>query len=351
MKHLHQAFKEELSDENNLSIRDGMVFIRSRYWTAADIVEMAGKIGEANGVFDELFADWLEERIGRQIELADEILETSEQQDRFLCLTEAYRAGSVMPFVGAGLSMPSGYPGWENFLRKQRRQTGIPEGDFEALLQDGAFEEAAQLIADEQGVAFNEAVSSTFGCTRDLSGVVEMLPFMFSGGIATTNFDNVLERSFKNAEKPFTDRVSGADSQAIRRMVAANGHFLLMLHGTSTAIRGRILTMQEYQINYIDGGAIRKTVKALCDSRTLLFLGCSLTVDRTLSSIRDYVRDEGHDQLPMHYAFLPTPDSEQKRIQRQKELADCHIYPVWYPQGTHNESIEALLTKLREAIR
>lgn len=351
MKHLHHLFREELSDENNLFIKDGLIFIRSRYWTAADIIDMAGKSGTTNEVFDELFSDWHQDRIGRQIELAEEILERHEQQDRFLCLTEAHQAGSVMPFVGAGLSMPSGYPGWQNFLRKQRRQTSIPEVDFELLLQHGKFEEAAQLVADEQGVAFNVSVISTFGCTRDLSGTVELLPYVFSGGVATTNFDNVLERSFLNADKPITEKLTGVDAQAIRRMLTGNERFLLKLHGTTTALRGRILTMNEYQANYIDGDAIRRTIKALCDSRTMLFIGCSLTVDRTLSCMRDYVNMEGHDQLPMHYAFLADPDSEPQRLQRQKELADCHIYPIWYPQGTDDESIAALLTKLHEAVQ
>jgi len=83
----------------------------------------------------------------------------------------------------------------------------------------------------------------------------------------------------------------------------------------------------------------------------LLFLGCSLTVDLTLTCIQEYVNEEGHDHLPKHYAFLAEPDLDEERIQRQKKLSECHIYPIWYPQDAHDESIEALLVKLREATR
>ncbi len=349
MKYLYDTFKEELSDEGNLSIENGQVIIRFRSWSAADIVELARKPDGKNEVFDELFADWLQERVGRQLEVADEILVTHDQQDRFLRLIEAHKAGSVMPFVGAGLSMPSGYPGWTNFLRKQRRQTLIPEIDLEALLKLGQYEEAAQLLADEQAGAFSEAVDSSFGCSREpLTGAVGLLPYIFSGSVVTTNFDDVIERSYINSDNPIREKLSGCESHDIRRSLALNARFILKLHGIATSGRGRILTRSEYDTHYVDGNTLKKTIKSICDSNSLLFLGCSLTVDRTITAIREYVTEEGHDNLPKHYAFLEEPDSEEERISRQAELAACHIYHIWFPQNTHDESIEALLMKLRE---
>lgn len=109
--------------------------------------------------------------------------------------------------------------------------------------------------------------------------------------------------------------------------------------------------MREYEVHYTNDNTLDKTIKAICNTQNILFLGCSLTVDRTLGAMRAYMNEEGHDNLPKHYAFLAEPDSEEKRIQRQKALAECHIYPIWYPQDTHDESIEALLIKLREAAR
>ena len=349
MKYLHDVFKEELSDESNFRLADGLVYIRSRYWSASDIVELARKSDGENEVFEELFVEWLQERIENKVTEADEILENFEQHDRFSSLIATHKAGSVIPFIGAGLSIPSGYPGWSHFLRKQRRQTMITEADLEVLLKQGDFEEAAQLIADYQGVAFNEAVDSTFGIDRDLAGAIQLLPHIFSGSIVTTNFDNVIERSFKNAGIAFLDKLSGFGSQTIRRRIASGERFLLMLHGTAKSGNGRILTKREYEGQYILGNTLEKTIKALCDTHNILFLGCSLTVDRTLVAIRSYINVEGHDNLPKHYAFLAAPDSNDERISRQNALSKCHIYPIWYPQGSHDESIEALLIKLHEA--
>ncbi len=348
MKYLQGKFKGELSDDSNLWVENGFIHIRSRYWSASDILDLACKSDGENEVFDELFAEWLQERTENKIAEADDILNKFDQKDRFLRLTEAHKAGSVMSFVGAGLSMPSGYPGWSNFLRAQRRQTLIPESQLEELINHGKFEEAAQLIADAQGIAFNEAVDSAFGCSRDLSGAVELLPYVFSGCVATTNFDNVLVRSYTNAEKSFSEKLSGCESDEIRRKLLTE-KFLLMLHGTAMSGRNRILTKLEYDAHYRDGNTLKKTIETLCNSKNLLFLGCSLTVDRTLSSIKEFVNETGYDHLPKHYAFLAEPESEEKRIQRQNELANCHIYPLWYPQDAHDESIEALLIKLHEA--
>ncbi|MEX3924013.1 SIR2 family protein [Paraburkholderia sp. BR10936] len=346
MKHLHQKFKEELGEAENLYVKNGLVYIRERYWSPSDIVELAGARDGTNEVFDQLFANWLEERTDDLLQMADEILDRYDQRDRFRRLSEAYDTGAVVPFVGAGFSMPSGYPGWTTFLRRQRKETAILEEEFEHLLKEGKYEEAAQRIADLMDVAFNEAVDSSFGCTRELTGVVQLLPYIFKGSVITTNFDNVLSRSFASAGNQFVETFSGCDSQEIRRKLANDEHFLLMLHGKAPSGRGRILTFSEYEEHYANGRTLQKTIASFCDTHNLLFLGCSLTVDRTLAAIRDYVNEEGHDRLPKHYAFLAEPDSNEKRLERQRELARCHIYPIWYPAGTHDESIEALLTKL-----
>lgn len=340
---------ESLSDESNCFVKDGYVHIRSRYWSPTDLIELFTQPDGKNEVFDELFSDWIDEHREEKIIEANEILDQFAQKDRFLRLIEAYKSGAVTPFVGAGMSTPSGYPGWTNFLRQQRRQTQISEPQLEELISKGLYEEAAQQISDAMGVGFSEAVDAAFGCSRDLSGPVEMLPYVFDGCVVTTNFDNVLERCFSNAAMPFSEKLAGCESQEIRRSMAANIKFLLMLHGKATSGRGRTLTRSEYDAHYVGEITLAKTIKAFCNSKSLLFLGCSLTVDRTLSEIRQYVNEEGHDQLPKHYAFLAAPTTDEERLERQQCLAECHIYPIWYPAGCHDESIEALLTKLQSS--
>ncbi len=353
MKYLQDTFKAELSDDCNTRVEDGIVYIRSRYWSAVDILELARTADGRNDVFDELFDEWFNERVENKCIEAKEILDKLDQQDRFLRLIEGYKDGNVMPFVGAGLSMPSGYPGWTHFLRKQWDQTTFHESDLNELLANGRYEEAAQTLADFfKDALFSETIDRTFGCSRDLlAGASGLLPYLFTGSVVTTNFDNVIERCYENAGLTFPDKLSGYESDIIRRMLLSNQRFLLKLHGKAISGKGRILTKSEYDLHYTEGNTLNKAVKALCDSKSLLFLGCSLTVDRTISVIKDYVTEQGHENLPKHYAFLEEPDTKEERIKRNGDLAACHIYPIWYPQYLHDESIEALLMKLYSATK
>lgn len=348
MKYLQDTFKAELSDDSNTRVEEGIVYIRSRYWSAVDILELTRTADGRNDVFDELFDEWLQERIENKCSEADEFLDKLDQQDRFLRLIEAHKDGNVMPFVGAGLSMPSGYPGWTHFLRKQWVQTLLPVSDLDELLANGRYEEAAQTLADFfKDALFSETIERTFGCSRELLvGAAGLLPYLFTGSVVTTNFDNVIERCYEIAGLMFPEKLSGNESDMLRRMLSSNQRFLLKLHGRAISSKGRILTRSEYDLNYSGDNTLNNTIKALCDSKSLLFLGCSLTVDRTIAVIKDYVTEQGHGNLPKHYAFLEEPDTREKRIKRNGDLADCHIYPIWYPQHSHDESIEALLMKL-----
>lgn len=317
--------------------------IRDRHWAPDEILE--GLLD--SDAYNNLFLDWVQERKEELIESAKNILDEYGIQDRFGRLKEVYGRGAVAPFVGAGLSVSSGYPGWTAFLKQRVRETSLDPIDFDQLLGDGKYEEAAHRLADSLGPAFNEAVENAFGRVREISGCVQLLPHAFDSCVITTNFDDVTKRCYEAAGKPFSEELSGADSRELPRKLAEGKRILLKLHGTSTSPRGRILTAAEYQQNYGDGDALQRAIEAIC-SRTLLFIGCSLTVDRTLSAMKAFVDANGHDNIARHYAFLPAPSADAERNARRDALVACNVYPIWYPAGAHDESIEALLWALMD---
>ena len=49
--------------------------------------------------------------------------------------------------------------------------------------------------------------------------------------------------------------------------------------------------------------------------------------------------------MPKHYCFLPMPDSDAARIERENGLTQSGIYPIWYPLP-HDDSNTALLDGL-----
>src|SRR5713101_488943 len=69
----------------------------------------------------------------------------------------------VTLFVGAGLSIPFGFPGWEKFLITQAEKAGIKD-KIQTRIDDGEFEEAAADLRDELGVGdFDDSISAAYG--------------------------------------------------------------------------------------------------------------------------------------------------------------------------------------------
>lgn len=343
MKHLKPMFVDALAQEQNLYVDKGRVHIRDKHWAPDEILE---ELLDPEA-YNDLFLDWVQERKEELIESAQNILDEFGLQDRFGKLKEVFGRGAVVPFVGAGMSVPSGYPGWTAFLKQQIRETAIDPDEFDKMLRAGQYEDAAQSLSDALGPAFNEAVENAFGRSRDISGCVNLLPYVFDSCVITTNFDDVTKRCYEAAERPFSEELSGENSRELPRKLAEGKRILLKLHGTSTSPRGRILTAIEYQRHYGDSEELQRAIAAIC-CKTLLFIGCSLTVDRTLTAMKAFVRANGHDNIARHYAFLPVPGSDAERIARRDALIECNVYPIWYPAGTHDESIEALLLALME---
>jgi hypothetical protein len=56
----------------------------------------------------------------------------------------------VIPFVGAGLSIPFGFPGWGAFLLSQARAAGI-EKQIQKRIDAGEYEEAAEDLLTARG--------------------------------------------------------------------------------------------------------------------------------------------------------------------------------------------------------
>lgn len=335
MEYLREIFHQELLDEI------GMVEIRS-FQFLPDVVL---KRLESQG-YEDSFSEWLEQRKQNNLEYAKEILKNHNLNQRFNALKELYKSDSIIPFIGAGLSTTSEYIGWTAFLRIIRHETDYPECDFEELLTSGQYEEAAQILYDYlPNGAFLEQVESYFDCNNDLRGVVQRLPFIFKSAVITTNFDSVIKRCYEKINSPFEEELLGKDAVNFPKLLGGNKRVLVKLHGKASSSHNRVFTKSEYDSHYFNSEELRNVIKALT-TKSLLFLGCSLTVDRTIQAIKDIVQERGVESVPRHYAFLKLRPTDNK-IQRNKQLNEANIYPIWY-EDDHEECVEALLELLAE---
>ena len=129
--------------------------------------------------------------------------------------------------------------------------------------------------------------------------------------------------------------------------MAAGSRLLIKLHGDCRQVSDRVLLRSEYDTAYSDVGVVKNFFNRVMFGQSLLFLGCSLTVDRTISAMKETAREVGADKLPRHYAILELKAADD-RVARKKHLSEANIFPIWYGEGEHDESLEALFLKLLE---
>lgn len=338
MDFLKPKFNDYLNTDGTVDIA-GYTFYRDEILKTMD-----------EDAYKQVFDDWVEARNSDLLEKADEILETYGARERFNALIKLYKNNKIIPFVGAGMSIPSGYPGWTKFLYRLREETTLNEEHLEKLLDTGEYELAAQLLYENMPPnSFNEELENRYYCDNDISGAVQYLPYIFNScPVITTNFDNVLERCYDNANVPFTEILSGSDSEELPRLIITEERLLLKLHGKANSSRNRILLKSEYDEHYSNSSILRNAIETIISSKSLLFLGCSLSIDRTIKIMMEIVEEKGADRLPRHYALIGLKDESEKLI-RRNELAKANIYPIWYDANdNHDECIESLFLKLYE---
>jgi len=342
MDFLKGKFNEELLAE----IEDnGNVNVAGYLFTPDQILIEIEPIG-----YDEAFSYWKDQREERLLTKADEILGLYDNQGRFNRLRDSYKRGAVIPFIGAGMSIPSGYPGWTKFLRQLCNETRVSDEDLDNLLFQGQYEEAAQALADDMPAgSFDEAIENVFGHDEDLAGTIQRLPHIFDTSVITTNFDDVIKRCYEDSESSFTEILLGPDAIELPRYLGQGNKVLVKLHGKANSGRSRVLTYSEYQRHYGEGNSLLDVIEAI-STKTLLFLGCSLVFDRTIQTLTQLVEDKGHDVATRHYALLSIGEDED-RLARRDDLAKANIFPIWYPADEdHDECIEALFHKLIDGV-
>lgn len=271
-------------------------------------------------------------------------------------LKKAVEQNSLIPFVGAGLSMFCGYLSWPELLRQLAGF--IYDKDIqrkaEHLISDGKLLEAAQEIHDNYPRMLRELQKLTdYSKIKDCNtsklyaSAVYVLPYLFQNGLVmTTNFDRVLEEVYDKCHKKFGNVITPYEPDLLIQARQSNSHCLFKLHGDIGPeihdIKKLVFTEEQYDEAYVGDGTLMKELPQWFQNKRLLFLGCSLSMDKTMEVLQQVTAENpGLD----HYAILEcAPD---KIGQRSKELANLGISSIFYPQGRY-EAVRVLLERLLE---
>ena len=273
-------------------------------------------------------------------------------------IVAAQKNGSLIPFVGAGMSIFCGYKPWGDVLcdlaefiqedMKDERQKALKQ------IENGAYQDAAQTILEAYPQMLRRLPSLVSpdkinNCPPEKlqASAVYVLPYLFQNGLVmTTNFDRVLETAYRKVRGHSIETVTPNQQDLLEQLRQKSSLGLFKLHGDigsgTVSIDDLVFTGEQYEKKYADGSPLVRELTRWFENRTLLFLGCSLNADRTMDVLKDVTRTQPG---LCHYAILGCKKSEITK--RLREMDALGIEPLLYDNSNH-DAVRVILERLLE---
>jgi hypothetical protein len=212
--------------------------------------------------------------------------------------------GSLVLFLGAGVSVGAGLPTWPALLRLLGERAGLSD-QLDALAELPLVDQARIVESRMQSRRELAHLIATELTTNRFSLSHSLLAALPVSEIITTNYDRLFEMA---AEALGPDRAVALLPDEVPNH---RRRWLLKLHGSIDRPESIVLTREDY-LRYGDRrAALAAIVQALLLTRHMLFVGFSLTDDnfhRIADDVRKVVRGPGPAApgQPFGTALLPT---------------------------------------------
>ena len=174
----------------------------------------------------------------------------------------------------------------------------------------------------------------------------ELLPTFKWAGLATTNYDLVIERAYNRCLNPSQEPIPFIRNgdRVNAKLSSPRSLMLLKLHGcitrTDDASLPLILSTDQYLTHRADRDRIFDHLKNLSYEHPLVFVGHSLRDP----DIRQLLLELGNsDQRPRYYAVTPTATEPEKRLWQSKRISTL--------EGTFEDFLRTLDSELATPFR
>jgi RNA polymerase sigma factor (sigma-70 family) len=271
-----------------------------------------------------------------------------------LCLTRKERLvfifGEVFEFSGPAC------PTWGNFLQNffqnlVRDEFLLPEDEkyylkLEESDKSNRFELMADLLVTKCGRRkFEEEIKRQFdkSLMPEMENKFQLLHKAFPGLKITTNFDCLIEN---NTAGTNVNVRYGYEPKALDRLFThREQNSLLKIHGGLQDTPSIVLSSSQYEEIYghstgFDPKApLPGFLERMLTNMSVLFIGCSLVLDRTLMIMKSL-----RDMRP-HFAVMRQLNKKKERVELNRQLSELGISPIWV---TDFVEIEEILLELVE---
>jgi len=258
----------------------------------------------------------------------------------FYRLKEVVMTGNAVAFIGAGCSIPLGYPSWSqlirNMLDKCKREHPSKRNYFEELRRDKDLLFVAEKCKNELGVDYYKLLRTLFG-PQEIGNSQEykllvQLPFI---KFITSNFDPSLEHAFREVKNIQITPFTYSDTMCLAEFVSISSgkkNYIFYIHGRYDKPEEIILSASDYRKHYNVNKLYEKSLENLFSSYPVIFIGSSLA-DPSFTKILEYIGALFKNYTETHYAIIPYPSETKKsspEIEADKLKTNYNITAVFY---------------------
>ena len=264
-------------------------------------------------------------------------------------LKEAYRNKTLVPFVGAGLSIPLNQPGWGKLLEKISKEFDYEDLDqkrteIEELIEANQYLDAVDLIkkAGISEIDLKNAISQLIFEYKEenpseIDNLYQDLADLNCTKYLTTNYDNYLSdylgKSPKSLSRLSKEYINDIDGPIYKSEV-------YNLHGDYTQPSTILLSRESYDKLYKENEDFTKVLEHFRKKYTLLFIGFSLQ-DKYIKEVL-----EAGDRLRARH-FILVADISKKRRKELEEKYDVKIIKYSVEDNEHTAAIREILNEIK----
>lgn len=225
-------------------------------------------------------------------------------------------------FVGAGLSVWSGLPGWGKLIGQLivfvEKKSGTSQQAARDCLQSGDFVGAAdRLLRHIQLSELGTFLREDMGFTNVVPHRVhELATALGPTSFVTTNFDNLIEQQLFRCGHSAPRVISNQQLADLADVYRANArNFVFKVHGDINDVASLILTESQYQNIILGTGtsgisSVFKTLEILLATRPVLFIGYSLK-DLDLSLVLRNLQNTFDRNAGTYWAIMPDLSNDE----------------------------------------
>jgi SIR2-like protein len=248
-------------------------------------------------------------------------------------------------FVGAGMSLETGYPGWGDLLRQPRRQARIPNlSDLPLVAQYFVLSTAGGREALESHILKTLSVIPPTPTTGH-----RLIKRLTVSDIWTTNYDCLLERAMPRA------RVVASENDLVTRSVSSSQQITKM-HGSLTNAQPcgwreqPVITRSDYEQYETRHPRMWASLRASYMTRAFLFLGFSFS-DPNIEILLRLSRTLLRAGAPEHFTVLKRPSSSKELRSHELRVQDLESSGIAVHEVPSFDAIVPLLERLVQRTR